>query len=203
MHTQLCVGESRIELRTLKWVPAGHPFNVNLGSHGCAGLEVLVDLTWLSAISRRLNILGRPLSPRAVSPIPRELTSMWWQHCELPPKWPSWRLAAMCIQDHPTAACTPWQNGHAERLIGSIRRECLDHIVVLRPTPTITTTSGRICLWTKIRRTIGRSNLTDESPRVRFSAHFIISIVGSSFREGQPVRSLWPPTEAGLTSNWS
>jgi hypothetical protein len=25
----------------------------------------------------------------------------------------------------------PWQNGFAERLIGSIRRECVDHIVVL------------------------------------------------------------------------
>jgi transposase InsO family protein len=41
------------------------------------------------------------------------------------------RLAAMGIRDHPTAARSPWQNGHAERLIGSIRRECLDHIVVL------------------------------------------------------------------------
>lgn len=39
-------------------------------------------------------------------------------------------LAAMGIRDHPTAARSPWQNGHAERLIGSIRRECLDHIVV-------------------------------------------------------------------------
>jgi hypothetical protein len=29
------------------------------------------------------------------------------------------------------SGCRPWQNGHAERLIGSIRRECLDHIVVL------------------------------------------------------------------------
>ena len=27
--------------------------------------------------------------------------------------------------------CSPWQNGSAERLIGSIRRECLDHIIVL------------------------------------------------------------------------
>jgi hypothetical protein len=26
---------------------------------------------------------------------------------------------------------SPWQNGFAERLIGSIRRECVDHIVVL------------------------------------------------------------------------
>jgi len=40
------------------------------------------------------------------------------------------RLAAMGIRDHPIAAWSPWQNGHAERLIGSIRRECLDHIVV-------------------------------------------------------------------------
>src|SRR5713226_6074695 len=41
------------------------------------------------------------------------------------------RLAAMGIRDHPIAPRSPWQNGHAERLIGSIRRECLDHIVVL------------------------------------------------------------------------
>jgi transposase InsO family protein len=36
----------------------------------------------------------------------------------------------MGIRDHPTAAHSPWQNGHAERLTGSIRRECLDHAVV-------------------------------------------------------------------------
>jgi transposase InsO family protein len=41
------------------------------------------------------------------------------------------RLSAMGIRDHPTAPRSPWQNGHAERLIGSIRRECLDHIVVV------------------------------------------------------------------------
>jgi transposase InsO family protein len=40
------------------------------------------------------------------------------------------RLAAMGIRDHPTSSRSPWQNGHAERLIGSIRRECLDHIVL-------------------------------------------------------------------------
>ena len=40
------------------------------------------------------------------------------------------RLTAMGIRDHPTAPRSPWQNGYAERLIGSIRRECLDHTVV-------------------------------------------------------------------------
>jgi transposase InsO family protein len=33
------------------------------------------------------------------------------------------RIRAMGIRDHPTALCSPWQNGHIERLIGSIRRE--------------------------------------------------------------------------------
>ena len=37
----------------------------------------------------------------------------------------------MGIRDKPTAPASPWQNGFAERLIGSIRRECLDHIIVL------------------------------------------------------------------------
>jgi transposase InsO family protein len=41
------------------------------------------------------------------------------------------RLAAMGIRDRPTAPRSPWQNGYVERLIGSIRRECLDHVVVL------------------------------------------------------------------------
>ncbi len=40
------------------------------------------------------------------------------------------RLAAMGIRDRPIAARSPWQNGIAERLIGSMRRECLDHIVI-------------------------------------------------------------------------
>jgi len=40
------------------------------------------------------------------------------------------RIRAMGIRDHPVAARSPWQNGHVERLIGSVRRECLDHLVV-------------------------------------------------------------------------
>jgi hypothetical protein len=41
------------------------------------------------------------------------------------------RLRAMGIRDRPIAPRAPWQNGQVERLIGSIRRECLDHVVVL------------------------------------------------------------------------
>src|SRR6202166_4918652 len=41
------------------------------------------------------------------------------------------RLRAMGIRDKPTAPASPWQNGFVERLIGSIRRECVDHSIVL------------------------------------------------------------------------
>ena len=41
------------------------------------------------------------------------------------------RMRAMGIRDKPTAPASPWQNGFAERLIGSIRRECVDHYIVL------------------------------------------------------------------------
>jgi len=41
------------------------------------------------------------------------------------------RLRTMGIRDKPIAPGSPWQNGFAERLIGSIRRKSVDHIGVL------------------------------------------------------------------------
>ncbi len=35
------------------------------------------------------------------------------------------------IEEVVTAARSPWQNAYAERLIRSLRRECLDHVIVL------------------------------------------------------------------------
>ena len=40
------------------------------------------------------------------------------------------RLRAMGIRDKPIAPASPWQNTFVERLIGSIRRECVDHLIV-------------------------------------------------------------------------
>jgi transposase InsO family protein len=39
-------------------------------------------------------------------------------------------VGAMGIRDRPISPRSPWQNGCTERLIGSIRRECLDHVIV-------------------------------------------------------------------------
>jgi transposase InsO family protein len=100
------------------------------------------------------------------------------------------RLAAMGIRDHPTSARSPWQNGHAERLIGSIRRECLDHIVssatlicveFLLPTRAIATSCEHFCRWTKIHQPNGRFNGSFTSPRSRSLADIIIITAGHSF----------------------
>jgi transposase InsO family protein len=40
------------------------------------------------------------------------------------------RLRAMGIRDRPTSPRSPWQNPYAERLIGTLRRECLDHVLI-------------------------------------------------------------------------
>ena len=44
------------------------------------------------------------------------------------------RVRGLGIQEKPIAPRSPWQNPFAERLIGSIRRECLDHIIVFGET---------------------------------------------------------------------
>jgi len=40
------------------------------------------------------------------------------------------RVRSMGIRDRPTSPRSPWQNAYVERVIGSIRRECLDHMIV-------------------------------------------------------------------------
>jgi transposase InsO family protein len=40
------------------------------------------------------------------------------------------RVRAMGIRDRPISCGSPWQNGIAERLIGTLRRECLDQILI-------------------------------------------------------------------------
>jgi transposase InsO family protein len=44
------------------------------------------------------------------------------------------RVRAMGIRDRPISPGSPWQNGCAERLIGTLRRECLDQVIILSET---------------------------------------------------------------------
>src|SRR3979409_1313629 len=61
------------------------------------------------------------------------------------------RLRAMGIRDKPTAPASPWQNGFAEQLIGSIRRECLDHIIVFGEAHLLRTLRSYACYYNDIR----------------------------------------------------
>ena len=100
------------------------------------------------------------------------------------------RLRAMGIRDRPTAPRSPWQNGYVERLIGSIRRECLDHVIVFgeahprRILPTIWRITMRlvlIFLWARTLQSIARSSGSVGSYRLRYSAASIIGTAGSSY----------------------
>jgi transposase InsO family protein len=41
------------------------------------------------------------------------------------------RIRAMGIRDRPISPRSPWQNSYVERLIGTLRRDCLDHILIV------------------------------------------------------------------------
>ena len=100
------------------------------------------------------------------------------------------RMRAMGIRDKPTAPASPWQNGFAERLIGSIRRECVDHVVVfgeahlrrnLRAYATITTTSERTGHWIKMRRSRAQFREPELLGHTRSLAVFITTTSGFKF----------------------
>jgi hypothetical protein len=89
----------------------------------------------------------------------------------------------MGIRDKPIASASPWQNGFAERLIGSIRRECLDHSIVSGEflMPLTTTRSEGIGRCTRMRRLFVQFNRSESFAHTRSSAGFTITTSGFEF----------------------
>jgi transposase InsO family protein len=118
------------------------------------------------------------------------------------------RLRAMGIRDKPIAAGSLWQNGFAERLIGSIRRECTDRIIALGegsyvgscdPTHITTTKWEHIDLWTRIRQSRVQFSGTDVSFRMQSLAAFITTMREFRFsvHTGAIVEPMIPPARHG------
>ena len=97
------------------------------------------------------------------------------------------RVRAMGIRDRPISFRSPWQNGYVERLIGSIRRECTDHLLVfnaehLRP-PVIMTCVSRF-RSERTRPTRAKSSGSEILLRILFSADCTI--------DTHDLESVWP-----------
>ena len=105
----------------------------------------------------------------------------------------------MGIRDKPTAPASPWQNGFAERLIGSIRRECLDHIIVLSEAHLRRILKSYADYYNGVRthrslnkdtRSLANFSQPEASNHTPSSADFIITTSGFGFSVHTPVRGL-------------
>ena len=65
------------------------------------------------------------------------------------------RLKSLGVRDIVTQARSPWQNGYVERLIGSIRRECLDHVIVFNERHLIRVMGEYVRYFNKSRTHLG------------------------------------------------
>jgi len=114
----------------------------------------------------------------------------------------------MGIRDRPIAPRSPWQNAYVERLIGTIRRECLDHMIVFGETHSLSRSEATTRLST-IRTTEDRAD--DASPAVRDAMlaavpslrAFAISLSGNVDRADDLVqetllRAIAPPAQPQL-----
>ena len=61
------------------------------------------------------------------------------------------RVASMGSVEGITSPAGPWQNPYAERLIGSLRRECLDHLIVFNETHLRRTLARYIAYYHQVR----------------------------------------------------
>ena len=104
------------------------------------------------------------------------------------------RLRMMGIRDRPISPRSPWQNAYVERLIGTLRRECLDHVLIygerhLRRILTLyslyyneTRTHLGLGKDAPLRRSVQRSGTIVTTP---IWPDCIITTRGYDFREGQ------------------
>ncbi|HME69822.1 MAG TPA: integrase core domain-containing protein, partial [Myxococcota bacterium] len=77
------------------------------------------------------------------------------------------RVAGLGLREVPIAPHSPWQNPYAERFIGSLRRECLDHMIVLNERQASRILSAYACYYNRARTHLALDKDAPESRRVQ------------------------------------
>ena len=104
------------------------------------------------------------------------------------------RVRTMGIRDRPISPGSPWQNGCAERLIGTLRRECLDQVVIFGEAHLRRILSAYAAYYNqarthlalqKMRRCIDQFNALALSSPFRSWLDCTINTSGYDFRKGQ------------------
>ncbi len=131
----------------------------------------------------------------------------------------------MGIRDRPISPRSPWQNPYAERLIGTLRRECLDHVLIFGEQHLRRILALYSSYYNQTRTHLGLRKdaplgevSKDQEPSLphQFCSDCIITTGGYDFRKGPGelvfwVRSreigkgwlqLWAPRYAGYSSFW-
>jgi transposase InsO family protein len=83
------------------------------------------------------------------------------------------RLRSMGIRDRPKSSRSSWQNAYAERLIGSIRRECLDHVVVFGERHLRHVLPSYMNYYNEVRTHLSLGKDAPTSPRVHRAGHIL------------------------------
>jgi transposase InsO family protein len=94
------------------------------------------------------------------------------------------RLKSMGIRDRPTAPRSPRQNGYVELLIGSMRRECLDHVVVFGEAHLRRNVRGYVTYYNEARTHLSlRKDAPIHRPIQRFGRIISVPVLGGLHRQ--------------------
>jgi len=102
------------------------------------------------------------------------------------------RVGAMGIRDRPTSFRSPWQNGYVERLIGSIRRECTDHLLVFNADHLRRILAKYASYYNEVRTAVrGHCRLSDSRrPTPSIRSNIVFGSDSSSSSRSRPRRPL-------------
>lgn len=86
----------------------------------------------------------------------------------------SWQVASIGIEEVLTAPASPWQNAYAERVIGTIRRECLDQMIILGDKHLRRTVKGYADYYNKVRTHLSLEMDVPQSRPIQFPTDVVI-----------------------------